>query len=366
MSARTNLNFRVIAALFIATLINACGGSGGSSSTPTPTPIPADNIAPVITLNGKASLNQWLEMPYVEKGATARDNLDGEVEVVISGEVDPAKASRYIISYTATDKANNVSTLRRVIDVLPLRPFKTTWSNNLSCGSGSGKVQISTVGSGYNYTIDWGDGHVDENVTGDIIHDYSNTEGNEVLLKISGDFPQIHFPEINSGNPDSPAEGCKLNSIEQWGDIKWRSMASAFSGVTSININATDNPNLSQVTSLANMFSHVRTLNGDLSQWDVSNVSDMRGMFEGAWRFNSDISRWDVSNVTNMSNMFKVAVNFNSDISQWDVSNVTNMNSMFYQARFFEGDISQWNVSSVKDMSHMFYDVFHFSGSTLR
>ena len=32
---------------------------------------------------------------------------------------------------------------------------------------------IPTSGSGYNYTVDWGDGSSDTNVTGDISHTYS-------------------------------------------------------------------------------------------------------------------------------------------------------------------------------------------------
>ena len=38
--------------------------------------------------------------------------------------------------------------------------------------------------------------------------------------------------------------------------------------------------------------------------------------------FNSDISNWDVSNVTTMVEMFKNATSFNQDLSNWDVSNV--------------------------------------------
>ena len=42
---------------------------------------------------------------------------------------------------------------------------------------------------------------------------------------------------------------------------------------------------------------------------------------------------WDVSNVTSMEDMFVFAFAFNADISSWDVSSVTNMNSMFSQVQ---------------------------------
>ena len=55
----------------------------------------------------------------------------------------------------------------------------------------------------------------------------------------------------------------------------------------------------------------VLPLNGNISNWDVSNVTNMERMFSGS-SFNQDISSWDVSNVTNMSEMFQSAQVFQS------------------------------------------------------
>jgi len=55
----------------------------------------------------------------------------------------------------------------------------------------------------------------------------------------------------------------------------------------------------------------------------------MGWMFLGASAFNGDLSQWDVSNVTSMINMFYRASVYNGDISQWDVSKVTSMHNMF-------------------------------------
>ena len=67
-------------------LLTACGGGGGGSSVP-PTVVTPDTTAPVITLNGAASVQINEGEAYEEQGATAQDNVDGSVDVVVSGEV---------------------------------------------------------------------------------------------------------------------------------------------------------------------------------------------------------------------------------------------------------------------------------------
>lgn len=98
----------------------------------------------------------------------------------------------------------------------------------------------------------------------------------------------------------------------------------------------------------------LRSFNGDISEWDVSNVKDMQGMFEKADDFNGDISEWDVSSVKDMRGMFCDAARFNGDISDWDVSNVNDMAWMFNGAESFNQDLSKWDVGSVRDMKYMF------------
>ena len=106
---------------------------------------------------------------------------------------------------------------------------------------------------------------------------------------------------------------------------------------------------VSNVTSLQNLFKVQTAFNSDLSNWDVSNVTDMRLLFGYAYNFNSDLSNWDVSSVTDMSGMFTGAISFNQDLSGWDVSNVTDMAGMFSSSSGFNQDLSGWDVSNVAD-----------------
>ncbi len=223
-------------------------------------------------------------------------------------------------------------------------PFITTWevtSNSLD-------ITIPTVGSGYNYTIDFGDGTVQNNVTGDITHTYS-VQG-IYTITISGDFPRIRFAN-SSIRSDIPK---KIKSINQWGDIKWTSMEKAFARCHNLVINALDAPDLSQVTDMSNMFNDAKALNSNsINHWNVSKVENMNGLFNKAETFNSPLNSWDVSNVTDMSSMFGSASSFNQPLNSWNVANVTNTANMFHSSAY-DQPLNNWNVSNVTDMTGMF------------
>ncbi|MFK7781202.1 reprolysin-like metallopeptidase [Psychroserpens sp.] len=72
-------------------------------------PIP-DTEAPVITLNGAATINLGLGAAYSELGATASDNEDGDLtsSIVIAGDtVNPNTLGTYLVTYNVSDAAGN-------------------------------------------------------------------------------------------------------------------------------------------------------------------------------------------------------------------------------------------------------------------
>lgn len=172
-------------------------------------------------------------------------------------------------------------------------------------------------------------------------------------VRITGDFPRIFLDVWFDGNGD-PDNTERLQSIEQWGDIEWESMEAAFAGAVNMTYNAEDTPNLSQVSSTRDMFTHTHHFDGDISDWDVSNVIDIAYMFNDAFVFNQDIGDWDMSSVTTMEGMFFGAETFNQDIGRWDVSGVTDMTYMFWSATAFNQDLSNWDVSSVTAGENIF------------
>jgi|GEM_PF-1233235 surface protein len=195
----------------------------------------------------------------------------------------------------------------------------------------------------YNYTVDWGDGTPVTTHTGNATHNYGPV-GGVFTVKIIGIFPQFY----NNGQWNT-----KLKSIEQWGNIQWKSMARSFKTVQGLAVNTIDNPNLSQVTDMSEMFFQSGDFNGDLSGWDVSNVTNMNKMFFQCLLFNQDLSNWDTGNVTDMAHMFEKTA-FNQDIGNWDVSSVTTMASMFSENTVFNQDLGRWNINNVTTMHNMF------------
>ena len=264
--------------------------------------------------------------------------------------------------------------------------FVTTWKTDNPGTSSNTQITIPASGSGYNYNVTWEE-----------IGNPSNTgssSGNTVSItidlpssgiyrvEISGDYPAIAFN--NSGDKE------KILSVEQWGGNKWTTMRSAFHGCKNLRINASDTPDLSNVTDMSRMFENCSTLNDDISGWNTSNVTNMSSMFFGAIAFNQPIGSWDVSKVTDMGGMFhsgdfekKAAFNqplnswnvsnvtdmstmfascsFNQAIGSWDVSNVTNMSFMFASANSFNQDISSWDVGKVTEMNAIFSEATDFN-----
>ncbi len=221
--------------------------------------------------------------------------------------------------------------------------FITTWQTTATNES----ITIPTTGSGYDYTIDWGDGTIEFGNTGNASHSY--TTAGIYTIKILGDFPQ--FASLAGGI--SNAE--KLRAIEQWGNIEWQSMLQAFSRCSNMNITAADAPDLSQVTAMDQMFFGCINLQSpDLSGWNTSSVTSMTWMFINARSFNGNISTWDVGNVTSFDLMLLGASDFNQDISNWNIGEnvigTVNMNSMLTRTENFDQNLGNWDLQKVTDI----------------
>ena len=80
----------------------------------------ADTTAPVITLIGASSINLNIGDAYNELGATASDNLDGDISanIVITGTVNTASAGTYFVNYNVSDSSgNSAAQVTRIINV---------------------------------------------------------------------------------------------------------------------------------------------------------------------------------------------------------------------------------------------------------
>jgi hypothetical protein len=76
-----------------------------------------DDTPPVITLKGKSPVYLKLGEKYIEAGATARDNVDGVVDVEMSGSVDSSRVGTTTLFYMAKDRVGNTAITTRIVNV---------------------------------------------------------------------------------------------------------------------------------------------------------------------------------------------------------------------------------------------------------
>lgn len=116
----------------------------------------ADTIAPIITLNGASTLDLNVGDTYSEQGATATDNVDGNLtsNIIITGNVDTNTAGTYIKNYNVSDNAGNAAAqVSRTINVNAIStsdcvngvstfPYTESFEGNLGAWSQSSSDDI--------------------------------------------------------------------------------------------------------------------------------------------------------------------------------------------------------------------------------
>ncbi len=79
-----------------------------------------DTTAPIISLTGSSTINLTVGDTFTDPGATATDNVDGDItsSITTSGSVNTSTAGTYTISYSVSDAAGNTATVvQRTITV---------------------------------------------------------------------------------------------------------------------------------------------------------------------------------------------------------------------------------------------------------
>ena len=166
-------------------------GSGTGTGTGT-----AGDTAPTITLEGDATVTHELGDIYTDPGASATDDYDPNVTVVVSGTtfldqgggspyVDSAVTGSYTITYTATDDEDNTSTATRTVNVVDTTAPVFTSSNVYSVlegitNIGSVAVQQNTRATRHNPVS--GDGRVTFSIAND---NYDGISANAISIDSS-------------------------------------------------------------------------------------------------------------------------------------------------------------------------------------
>ena len=91
-----------------------------TTTEPTQSGTSTDITAPVLSLIGSSQISIVVGDVYVEQGATAVDDIDGDItsSIVVTGTVDTSLVGSYGINYTVTDVSGNSTTVTRIVDVV--------------------------------------------------------------------------------------------------------------------------------------------------------------------------------------------------------------------------------------------------------
>ena len=122
--------------------------------------------------------------------------------------------------------------------------------------------------------------------------------------------------------------------ISQWntGNVKnmsWMFALSLFNGDIS-------KWNVENVENMSNMFSS-SYFNNYLGDWKVDNVRDFSYMFYKSAFFRGEgLKNWNTFNALLMTGMFAYARSIEEDLSKWDIINVKGLHKMFYKSSLEE------------------------------
>lgn len=123
-----------------------------------------DNEAPTLTLNGDREKIIVVGNKYSEQGATAVDNIDGNIsnKIEIINNVDTSKKGTYEVKYKVEDEAGNISQDTRKVIVcnklsskgLPVLMYHFFYDKNKGKGNDNNWIEISNFESQIKYLSD--------------------------------------------------------------------------------------------------------------------------------------------------------------------------------------------------------------------
>ena len=167
-----------------------------------------DNTSPVITIVGNNPETQTFGNTYTDAGATALDDVDGDVtgSITTTNNVDPNVLGPHTVDYSVTDAAGNTAMASRTVNVVDITdPILTIVGNN---------PETQTFGNTYTdagaTALDDVDGdvtgsitttnNVDPNVLGPHTVDYSVTDaaGNTAMASRTVNVVDTTPPEVTA------------------------------------------------------------------------------------------------------------------------------------------------------------------------
>lgn len=263
-------------------------------------------------------------------------------------------------------------------------PFITQWKTDNAGTSTNVQITVPTVAAGtYNCVVDWGDNSTSTITTfNDAAWTHTYPAAGTYVVTIRGTFTGFRF----AGGGDR----LKILKVQKWGNVRFANQTQVFSACANLTITATDIPNFTGSTTLANFFQNCTSItsipgfnswnfvginsfssfmagcssfNQDISGWNMSTASNMNGMFSSCVLFNAPIGSWNTANVNSMQTTLSGCIAFNQSLNAWNTSNVSNMLGTFSGATSYNQSMSNWNTALVTTFSQFLQNATSFNQS---
>lgn len=186
-----SVNTAVVGTYFIAYAVNDKAGNM-DSVTRIVNVVGADMTKPVITILGKNPDTLEVNQSYIDAGATALDNVDGDITSKITkvSTIDSSKVGTYTITYSVSDLANNTASEVRTVVVT-----KSTSVKNVNAVSSSVKVYPSPAYAELNVNIE----NINQLPAQLVIVDMIGREVLKQSINTKNFSEQINISQLNNG-----------------------------------------------------------------------------------------------------------------------------------------------------------------------
>jgi len=113
----------LLTAILLTALVACIQSADAALAVPNATMTVFDSTAPVITLQGEATVSVELGSAYTDAGATAQDTFDGDLteQIATTNPVNTDIAGTYTVTYTVSDTARNEAEKTRSVEVVDSR-----------------------------------------------------------------------------------------------------------------------------------------------------------------------------------------------------------------------------------------------------
>lgn len=135
--------YTIFLSFLLTFMLVGCGGDNSSSPSDintteeydiNTTEEQLDTLAPTVTLVGESSMTLTQGELYIEYGAIASDNVDGDLKVNIEGTLNTQKSGTYTLRYSAEDTAGNEGLAYRTLTITPKQECEAKYSEELMQG----------------------------------------------------------------------------------------------------------------------------------------------------------------------------------------------------------------------------------------